>query len=111
MPNCRNLAKCPYFLAENQKSITCEDVIRRFYTEDKKNAHADKFCNGFTWSECPYAKDLNALYRELEKAPPEHKFEILLRQRCEAQRAELTKLRVMLGRTEKKLEKCIGEKS
>lgn len=104
MPNYKNLAKCPYFLAENQKSITCEDVIRRFSSEDKKDTYADKYCNT-SWEECPYARDLNDLYDTLDVALPELKTEILLRQRYEATRAELNKTRSLLGRAEKKVER------
>lgn len=102
MPNYKNLARCPYFLAENKRSITCEDVIRRFSSEDRKNKYTNKHCNN-EWEACSYASDLNKLYQELDEARPELRTEILLRHNNNALRTELNKVKSLLGRAEKKI--------
>lgn len=95
---------CPYYLSDNQKSVSCEDTIRRFSSKKAKDKHVDKYCCTYGYQECPYAKDLTKLYDRIEKSRPGERSELYLRHRVEVLSKELGKVSSMLGKAEKQLE-------
>lgn len=67
-------AKCPYFRGDSKMSIACEPHMRstrinrsEFYNEYGRRRHEERYCFGFGYSECPYAKLLDDKYKEEEK--------------------------------------------
>lgn len=61
---------CPYYVDENKKTISCEDVIRRFATYRSKNRHMDKYCDK-DWKDCPYADALSRMYQRIDDGADE----------------------------------------
>lgn len=56
MPNHNLTAICPYYLSDNDKSITCEDTIRQFRTSAIKRCYLKEHCCSFQWKDCSYAR-------------------------------------------------------
>lgn len=73
---------CPYYVDENKKTVSCEDVIRRFLTYRSKNQHMNKYCDK-DWQSCPYAVALSEVYHSIEDGADEeltwlrHKVKVL----------------------------------
>lgn len=101
MSNNGRITLCPYYRNEKGRSITCEDVYRRFETKADKKHHKFKYCCE-AWQECLYAKDLNELYEKMEGEEVSNVEK--LRQKCKAQEREIKKMATMLGKADKKIE-------
>lgn len=62
MPCYNKLAVCPFYEREAAQSVTCEGVggeMRtsvRFNTAAGKRLWFDKYCSGFKYKSCPYAR-------------------------------------------------------
>lgn len=62
--------KCPYFISEGRKSITCEGLIdganwrQVFPSEAVKRTHTRQFCRKYCYGDCPAAKEICRKYRE-----------------------------------------------
>lgn len=62
------LVFCPFYISENDRSITCEALIggtgcssvHRFPTRERKVAHELDFCTGRTCVNCPVFMALDA---------------------------------------------------
>lgn len=61
--------KCPYFISEGRKTITCEGLTEGvnwrqvFPTEQVKRGHTKKFCRTYQYEECPAAKEISEKYK------------------------------------------------
>ncbi|MEE0100345.1 MAG: hypothetical protein U0I48_01220 [Acutalibacteraceae bacterium] len=61
--------KCPYFISEGRKSITCEGLTENvnwrqvFPDERVKRAHTKNFCRTYLFGDCPAAKELSKKYK------------------------------------------------
>lgn len=86
---------CPYYVDENKKTISCEDVIRRFATYRSKNRHMDKFCDK-DWKDCPYAMALTQMYEDCDTGSDPDR--IKLEHRSKALEKENKKMLSLLGR-------------
>lgn len=106
MSNNGRVTLCPYYRNEKGFSITCEDVYRRFETKTEKKKHKNTYCCE-AWQKCPYAKDLNRLYENMEGEKMNKTEE--LRQKCNAQGKEIKKMATMLGKAEKKVKELTHE--
>ena len=95
---------CPYFLSEHNRTISCEDCMRWYSSADAQNKWLDKYCED-NWASCPYAKELARMYDRIENSHPSVRTEIVLRQETDSLRRELRKVRIMLGKAEKKIER------
>ena len=91
---------CPYYVDENKKTISCEDVIRRFVTYRSKNKHMNKHCDK-DWKSCPYAVSLSEMYRRIEAGSDEYTEK--LRHKAKALEKENKKLISLLGRYDVRL--------
>ena len=92
---------CPFYVDENKKSISCEDVCRSFDSLTEKWAWMDMYCD-LDWMSCPYACDLNEAYYRQQEGDDE----ALEKHEVEALKKELHGLTTKLGRAEKKLRKA-----
>ena len=101
MPNYGHIAICPFYRAEKNKSISCEDTFRRFKNENKRNAWATMYCDSWDWMKCPYAADLTEAYERYEKGDGM----ALENHENEALRTELEKMSRRLGMAEKRCER------
>lgn len=59
--------RCPYYIDENNKTISCEDVCRSYDSMDEKWAWMDMYCDTWDWQKCPYAVDMTEAYRKAEE--------------------------------------------
>ena len=89
---------CPYYVNDRRRSISCEDVFRRYDSYAEKYKWMDTYCDS-DWQECPYAKALDKVYEQIEKGD----MRALDRHRESAQHEEMRKLSSALGRAEKGL--------
>lgn len=92
---------CPYYIDENNKTISCEDVCRSYDSMDEKWAWMDMYCDSWDWMKCPYAIDRSEAYRRAEEGDEmaiEH-------QEVKAQKKEIESLLRKLGRANKKIER------
>lgn len=101
MPNNGRITLCPYYRNEKNLSISCEDTFRRFRWLSQKKRWLDTYCDS-NWQYCPYAKDLNKLYEQMEGEDVENSKIMELRHRNEALEKELRKTVAMLGKLEKR---------
>ncbi|MDO4486059.1 MAG: hypothetical protein Q4C46_05615 [Bacillota bacterium] len=101
MPNNGRITLCPYYRDEKNLSISCEDTFRRFRWPAQKVRWMDDYCDK-DWESCPYAQDLNNLYRKIERGDEEMNSVERLRQKNKALEKEQRRLISMLGRSEKR---------
>lgn len=91
---------CPFYVDENRKTVSCEDVCRCFNDMDEKWRWMAMYCDS-DWMSCPFAIDLNEAYYRQEKgdsmALQEHEINAL--------KSENKSLRIKLGLAEKKIDK------
>ena len=57
--------KCPFYIDDNKLTISCEDVVRLFDSQDSKLSHMDAYCD-HEWENCEYANALNKAYDALK---------------------------------------------
>lgn len=93
--------RCPYYIDESRRSISCEDVCRSYSSENKKWAWMDMYCDSWDWMKCPYAADISEAYRRYEEGDEM----ALIEQELKAQKKEIESLLRKLGRANKKLDK------
>ena len=93
--------RCPYYIDESRRSISCEDVCRSYASENKKWAWMDMYCDSWDWMKCPYAADISEAYRRYEEGDEM----ALIEQELKAQKKEIESLLRKLGRANKKLDK------
>ena len=93
--------RCPYYVDESRRSISCEDVCRSYSSENKKWAWMDMYCDTWDWMRCPYAADISEAYRRYEEGDEM----ALIEQELKAQKKEIESLIRKLGRANKKLDK------
>ena len=91
MPNTGRITVCPFFGGEREKSISCEDAVRRFRFRKSKEDWMDCYCDK-DWEKCQYAKKLKEIY-EGGGDMSEHKVESLEK--------ELRKISSLLTKCEK----------
>ena len=94
--------RCPYYIDESRRSISCEDVCRSYSSENKKWAWMDMYCDSWDWMKCPYAADISEAYRRYEEGDEM----ALIEQELKAQKKEIESLLRKLGRANKKLDKA-----
>lgn len=93
--------RCPYYIDESRRSISCEDVCRSYSSENKKWAWMDMYCDSWDWMRCPYAADISEAYKRYEEGDEM----ALVEQELKAQKKEIESLIRKLGRANKKLDK------
>ena len=93
--------RCPFYIDESRRSISCEDVCRSYSSENKKWAWMDMYCDSWDWMKCPYAADISEAYRRYEEGDEM----ALIEQELKAQKKEIESLLRKLGRANKKLDK------
>lgn len=93
--------RCPFYIDESRKTISCEDVCRSYSSENKKWAWMDMYCDSWDWMKCPYAADISEAYRRYEEGDEM----ALIEQEIKAQKKEIESLLRKLGRANKKLDK------
>lgn len=86
---------CPYYIDENKKTISCEDIIRRFATYRSKNKWMNKYCDK-EWKGCPYAQALDVMYQRIDQGADEPTARLCLQ--VQSLKAENKKLIALLGR-------------
>lgn len=101
MPNKVHVPRCPYYLDEQKKTITCEDVYRSFDDLNHKWGWMKMYCDSWDWMRCPYAMDLNEAYDRLEKGDEE----ALIQNERDSLKRELKSLSIKLGKAEKRIER------
>lgn len=92
---------CPYYIDENLKTISCEDVCRSFDSLDDKWKWMDMYCDSWDWMRCPYAADRSEAYRKAEEGDAM----AIENQEIKAQKKEIDSLLRKLGRANKKIER------
>lgn len=92
---------CPYYIDENNKTISCEDVCRSYDSMDEKWAWMDMYCDSWDWMKCPYAIDRSEAYRRAEEGDEM----AIENQEVKAQKKEIESLLRKLGRANKKIER------
>ena len=99
---------CPYYIDENRRTISCEDVIRRFDSIDEKYGYMDEYCDD-AWEDCPYAIAMNKAYDEAEKGDEM----AVEKNKLAALETELKGVHIKLGRAEKKIDElnATGQKT
>lgn len=92
---------CPFYIDENKKTISCEDVCRSFRSSKAKWKWMNKYCDTWEWETCQWAKAISEAYKKFEEgdkmALEEHKVEALIK--------ETKYLRTRLGKAEKRVER------
>ena len=92
---------CPYYVDENNKAISCEDVCRTYDSYSQKWAWMDMYCDSWDWMKCPYAMDRAEAYARYEKGDTG----ALDEQKEKAMKIEIKSLTSKLGRVNKKYER------
>ena len=92
---------CPFYIDENKKSISCEDVCRQYSSMDEKNEWMKMYCDSMDWMRCPYAVDLNEAYYRKEKGDEQ----ALENNKIKSMKKEIRSLSTKLGAAEKKNER------
>lgn len=93
---------CPYYIDDNKKTVSCEDVIRRFANYRSKNKWMNKYCDK-AWQSCPYAESLNEMYQRIDKGANEKQEKMKLK--INSLEKENKKLLALLGRYEARIER------
>ena len=93
--------RCPYYIDDSRKTISCEDVCRSYNTADQKWAWMDMYCDSWDWMRCPYAADRSEAYRKYEEGD----LTALEEQKDRATKDEIRSLTTKLGRLNKKFDK------
>ena len=93
--------RCPFYIDESRRSISCEDVCRSYSSENKKWAWMDMYCDSWDWMKCPYAADISEAYRRYEEGDEM----ALIEQELKAQKKEIESLLRKLGRANKNIDK------
>lgn len=101
MPNHNLIAICPYYLSDNDKSITCEDTIRQFRTSAIKRCYLEEHCCSFQWKDCPYARALDQVYEKISMHPEEAE-SIYYEHQIQAIKKELARVTSLWRRDDKK---------
>lgn len=109
MPNNGRYTMCPFYVNENKKTVSCEDVCRSFNDMDEKWQWMAMYCDN-DWMSCPFAADLNEAYYRQEKgdamALQEHEIKALKSEN----RSLATKLGMAEGKIERLEKKLESEK-
>lgn len=92
---------CPYYIDENLKTISCEDVCRSYDSVDEKWKWMDMYCDSWDWQKCPYAVDRSEAYRKQDEGDDM----AIQNQEIQAQKKEIESLLRKLGRANKKIER------
>lgn len=92
---------CPYYIDENKKTISCEDVCRSYDSLDEKWKWMDMYCDSWDWMKCPYAVDISEAYRRYEEGDEM----ALIEHELKAQKKEIESLLRKLGRANKNIDK------
>ena len=58
---------CPFYVDENKKSISCEEICRTYKTLECKYDWMTMYCDSWEWMKCPYAIDRSEAYAAYEK--------------------------------------------
>lgn len=103
MPNSGHITICPFYISERSKSVTCEDVFRRFKSKKDKRAYMDIYCDD-NWQECRYAQKLMELYDEIETKGEKDQMLEMFRHKHLATREELKKVASQLGKAEARVD-------
>ena len=90
---------CPFYIDENKRSISCEDVTRSFDSDQDKRDWMSLFCDSL-WEDCEYAKGLLDMYDKIDKGDEMAREEHMQR----AKQTEIRALMSKLGRAEKRIE-------
>ena len=107
MPNTGHITLCPYYVNEREKTISCEDVGRRFRSKKERMDYMEQYCDK-DYMQCKYAQALEKLYEVMEEKGEDHMLEFF-KQRNRAARVELKRTVTQLGRQEAKTEKMAEE--
>ena len=92
---------CPYYIDENKRSISCEDVCRTYCSVEDKIGWMKMYCDTWDWMKCPYAADRSEAYARKEKGDDT----ALDEQEKAALDKENKYLRTLLGKADKKIER------
>ena len=92
---------CPFYVDENKKSISCEDICRTYKTLECKYDWMTMYCDSWEWMKCPYAIDRSEAYAAYEKGD----VKALENQEIKALEKENKYLRTLLGKAEKRVER------
>lgn len=92
---------CPFYVDENKKSISCEDICRTYKTLECKYDWMTMYCDSWEWMKCPYAIDRSEAYAAYEKGD----VKALENQEIKALEKENKYLRTLLGKAEKQVER------
>ena len=93
--------RCPFYVDESRKTISCEDVCRSYDSQKDKWAWMDMYCDTWDWMKCPYAADRTEAYRKFEEGDEM----ALEKQETEALKKEIESLLRKLGRANKRIER------
>lgn len=93
--------RCPYYIDDSRKTISCEDVCRSFDSMDEKWQWMDVYCDTWDWMRCPYAVDMTEAYRRAEEGDQM----AIENQEKNAARNEIRSLSTKLGMATKKIER------
>ena len=93
--------RCPFYIDESRKTISCEDVCRSYNSMKQKWAWMNMYCDSWDWMKCPYAADISEAYKRYEEGDEM----ALIEQELKAQKKEIESLLRKLGRANKKLDK------
>lgn len=107
MPNTGHITLCPYYVNEREKTISCEDVGRRFRSKKERMDYMNQYCDK-DYMQCKYAQALEKLYEVMEEKGEDHMLEFF-KQRNRAARVELKRTVTQLGRQEAKTAKMAEE--
>lgn len=84
MPHPGKVAKCPYYIRENQITIFCESSVKvmdgekegyqahMFKNKEEKIAYIEKHCSRYPDMDCPYANHMDRYYEENERGRKKH---------------------------------------
>ena len=92
---------CPFYVDENKKSISCEDICRTYKTLECKYDWMTMYCDSWEWMKCPYAIDRSEAYAAYEKGD----VKALENQEIKALEKENKYLRTLLGKADKRVER------
>ena len=90
--------KCPFYIDESRRTISCEDVARLFDSRKDKCEYMDKYCDE-AWQECEHAIAITQAYDRLEKGDKQ----ALEKQKIKALESEIRSNLIKIGRAETKI--------
>lgn len=100
---------CPYHVSEKRHTISCEDSLHVFYSQNEKKNWISSYCTG-DWERCVYAQGLNEIYEKEDEMSDWMKRAKLAERKAKTAREELKNLNREYGKRAAELDAALQAK-